>query len=148
MGFPKSWVNYVEGELTKTPTELVYCSPQIDARIHRSAQSRIYSHPMTNEYSKKWNLPICSQNRFGQICPRVKEAIHKIQYSDEGWHRKDDVMRFSNALIESWSHVNAWFRTLILGWRGWFPIVVLKRWCIPQTSRAPIFEGNDGSDSW
>ena len=100
MGFHITWVNYVEGELMKMQTTL-YCSPQIDARVHQSAQSRIYSNPMTNEYSKKWNLQICSyQHWFDQICGRIEEAIYKIQYSDEGWHRKDDVMRFSNALIE------------------------------------------------
>ena len=111
----------------------LYCSPQIDARVHQSVQSRIYSHPMTNEYSKKWNLHICSyQHWFEQICGRIEEAIYKIQYLDEGWHRKDDVMRFSNALIESLSHVNACFRAFILSCSGRFPITVLKRRCIFQ----------------
>ena len=74
----------------------LYYRPQIDSRILQSAQSRIYSHPMTSEYSKKWNLPIYYQLRFGQICSRIEEAIHKIQYSNEGWHRQDNVMTFSN----------------------------------------------------
>ncbi len=95
-----------DASTTPNPTHLdadqtalmeLYYRPQMDSRIVQSAQSRIYAHPMTSEYSKKWNLPIYYQLRFGQICSRIEEAIHKIQYSNEGWHRKDNVTTFEDA---------------------------------------------------
>ena len=101
----------------------LYYRPQIDSRVLQSAQSRIYSHPMTSEYSKKWNLPIYYQLRFGQICSRIEEAIHKIQYSNEGWYRQDNVMTFSNESesgneVEGYGFELAFFRELVdaLSW--------------------------------
>lgn len=47
------------------------------------AQQRIYAHPKTNEFSKKWNLPIYYQLRFGESCARLNKAVDKIQR--EGW---------------------------------------------------------------
>ena len=64
----------------------------INSNVINSVQARIYSHSMTSDYSKKWNLPIYYQLRFGQMCARIEEAIHKIQYSNEGWHRVDGVV--------------------------------------------------------
>ena len=64
----------------------------INSNVVNSVQARIYSHSMTSDYSKKWNLPIYYQLRFGQMCARIEEAIHKIQHSNEGWHRVDGVV--------------------------------------------------------
>lgn len=49
----------------------------------QEAQMRIYSHPMTVEFSKKWNLPIYYQLRFGECCTRLNRAIARVQR--EGW---------------------------------------------------------------
>ncbi|KAL3937721.1 MAG: hypothetical protein SGBAC_007231 [Bacillariaceae sp.] len=47
------------------------------------AQSRIYSHPKTAEFAKKWNLPIYYQLRFGECCARNSRAIE--QTKEGGW---------------------------------------------------------------
>ncbi|CAJ1917402.1 unnamed protein product [Cylindrotheca closterium] len=47
------------------------------------AQNRIYSHPKTAEFAKKWNLPIYYQLRFGECCNRINRAIE--QTKDGGW---------------------------------------------------------------
>lgn len=47
------------------------------------AQNRIYSHPKTAEFSKKWSLPIYYQLRFGECCKRLNLAIEKTKL--EGW---------------------------------------------------------------
>lgn len=52
------------------------------ARI-KEAQDRIYSHPKTSEFSKKWNLPIYYQLRFGDCCSRLNKAIDSTR--QEGW---------------------------------------------------------------
>ena len=62
----------------------LYYQPEIDARIIISVQSRIYCHPTTVDYSKKWNLPIYYQLRFGEVCARLEKAINGVQ--TEGWH--------------------------------------------------------------
>ena len=51
-------------------------------RINR-AQDRIYTHPKTAEFSKRWNLPIYYQLRFGESCTRLNKAID--QTKREGW---------------------------------------------------------------
>ena len=47
------------------------------------AQDRVYSHPKTAEFSKRWNLPIYYQLRFGESCARLNKAIEQIK--KEGW---------------------------------------------------------------
>jgi len=54
----------------------------ITEKIRRS-QNRIYSHPKTAEFFKKWNLPIYYQLRFGDSCSRLNTAIEKTRR--EGW---------------------------------------------------------------
>jgi conserved oligomeric Golgi complex subunit 2 len=50
--------------------------------IHR-AQDRIYSHPKTTDFAKKWNLPIYYQLRFGECCNRLNNAIENTRTA--GW---------------------------------------------------------------
>jgi hypothetical protein len=47
------------------------------------AQDRIYSHPKTAEFIKRWNLPIYYQLRFGESCTRLNNAIERTR--QEGW---------------------------------------------------------------
>ncbi|CAB9508072.1 Golgi complex subunit 2 [Seminavis robusta] len=49
----------------------------------QAAQDRIYLHPKTAEFSKKWNLPIYYQLRFGESCNRLNKAVTTTQR--EGW---------------------------------------------------------------
>lgn len=51
--------------------------------IISAAQQRIYQHPKTAEFSKKWNLPIYYQLRFGECCKRLNLAIETT--TKEGW---------------------------------------------------------------
>jgi len=57
--------------------------PSIITEKIRDAQKRIYSHPKTTEFYKKWNLPIYYQLRFGDSCSRLNTAINKTR--QEGW---------------------------------------------------------------
>jgi hypothetical protein len=66
-----------------TPTEKLYFSPQVSADTIRRAQDRIYCHPKTAEFSKRWNLPIYYQLRFGDCCTRLNKAIEQTR--KEGW---------------------------------------------------------------
>lgn len=52
-------------------------------RAIEAAQDRIYSHPKTGEFARKWNLPIYYQLRFGESCNRLNKAIAQTQ--KEGW---------------------------------------------------------------
>ena len=61
----------------------LYYQPDIDERHIQAVQTRIYCHPMTLDYSKKWNLPIYYQLRFGEICARLEKAIKGVQ--SDGW---------------------------------------------------------------
>ena len=61
----------------------LYYQPDIDERHIQAVQTRIYCHPMTLDYSKKWNLPIYYQLRFGEICARLEKAIKGVQI--DGW---------------------------------------------------------------
>jgi len=58
-------------------------SPTISPESIESTQKRIYAHPITQDFSKKWNLPIYYQLRFGESCSRLNNAIEKVQR--EGW---------------------------------------------------------------
>ena len=55
----------------------------LDKTAVDAAQDRIYLHPKTGEFSKKWNLPIYYQLRFGECCNRLNKAV--IQTQSEGW---------------------------------------------------------------
>jgi len=60
-----------------------YFQPSLSAeRIHQ-AQDRVYAHSKTAEFSKKWNLPIYYQLRFGEFSSRMNKAID--QTKREGW---------------------------------------------------------------
>ena len=60
-----------------------YFQPLITEQTVSVAQSRIYSHTVTSEFLKKWNLPIYYQLRFGEACSRLNKAIDGVQKS--GW---------------------------------------------------------------
>ncbi|GKZ01234.1 hypothetical protein MPSEU_001074500 [Mayamaea pseudoterrestris] len=49
----------------------------------RKAQERIYAHPKTAEFTKRWNLPIYYQLRFGECCTRLNKAIDATRRN--GW---------------------------------------------------------------
>lgn len=55
----------------------------LDKGAIQAAQDRIYTHPKTAEFSKKWNLPIYYQLRFGECCNRLNKAV--TQTEREGW---------------------------------------------------------------
>jgi hypothetical protein len=61
----------------------LYFRPTILKERIQQAQDRIYSHPKTAEFSKKWNLPIYYQLRFGECCTRLNVALDKT--TREGW---------------------------------------------------------------
>ncbi|KAL3913713.1 MAG: hypothetical protein SGARI_000516, partial [Bacillariaceae sp.] len=64
-------------------TEKLYFSPRISPEAIRLAQARVYSHTKTAEFSKRWNLPIYYQLRFGDCCNRLNKAIDLTRRS--GW---------------------------------------------------------------
>lgn len=66
-----------------SPTEKLYFTPKVSATSARLAQERIYSHAKTVEFSKKWNLPIYYQLRFGDCCTRLNKAI--VDTTKDGW---------------------------------------------------------------
>jgi len=76
----------------------LYYQPDIDGRQIQAVQSRIYNHPLTMNYSKKWNVPIYYQLRFGEICARLEKAIKGVQTG--GWDT--DVYTGSNEAKEVW----------------------------------------------
>mmetsp|Transcript_24321 Transcript_24321/g.36236 ORF Transcript_24321/g.36236 Transcript_24321/m.36236 type:complete len:892 (-) Transcript_24321:125-2800(-) len=62
----------------------LYFIPEMSMDTIHSVQSRLYDHSMTRDFSKKWNLPIYYQLRFGEACTRLDEAINRVQ--KEGWY--------------------------------------------------------------
>mmetsp|Transcript_7891 Transcript_7891/g.13064 ORF Transcript_7891/g.13064 Transcript_7891/m.13064 type:complete len:541 (-) Transcript_7891:8-1630(-) len=72
-------------EMTTNESSLaqLYYSPVVTEDAIREAQQRLYSHPKTAEFSKKWNLPIYYQLRFGDCCARLNTAVDTTQ--TEGW---------------------------------------------------------------
>lgn len=66
-----------------TSAEELYFTPELSPDTIRRAQERIYSHPKTAEFSKRWNLPIYYQLRFGDCCTRLSKAIDQTRR--EGW---------------------------------------------------------------
>jgi len=63
-------------------TDLYFDAKVCPAAV-QAAQMRIYAHPTTLDFSKKWNLPIYYQLRFGECCTRLNRAIARVQR--EGW---------------------------------------------------------------
>ncbi|KAI2502977.1 protein of unknown function (DUF3510) [Fragilaria crotonensis] len=63
--------------------EHLYYSPDISTETVARAQARVYAHPKTAEFTKKWNLPIYYQLRFGDCCSRLNAAVDRTQ--KEGW---------------------------------------------------------------
>lgn len=61
----------------------LYYNPEITLEAVAIAQARVYSHAKTAEFTKKWNLPIYYQLRFGDCCTRLNAAIERTQ--KEGW---------------------------------------------------------------
>lgn len=61
----------------------LYFQPTISAERILEAQDRIYAHPKTAEFSKKWNLPIYYQLRFGECCTRLNKAVDLTKA--QGW---------------------------------------------------------------
>ena len=61
----------------------LYYQPILSGHAIRAAQSRIYCHPMTADFGKRWNLPIYFQLRFGDCCTKLNSAISRVQI--EGW---------------------------------------------------------------
>jgi hypothetical protein len=66
-----------------TSTEKLYFSPKISSSVISRAQDRIFNHAKTAEFSKRWNLPIYYQLRFGDCCTRLNKAIALTTSS--GW---------------------------------------------------------------
>lgn len=56
---------------------------EMTASQMEQAQDRIYAHPKTAEFIKKWNLPIYYQLRFGESCNRLNKAVDQTRR--EGW---------------------------------------------------------------
>jgi len=63
----------------------VIASKLLDVGKEKTAasQERIAAHEMTKEFSKKWNLPIYYQLRFGEGCKRLNSIIDETQV--KGW---------------------------------------------------------------
>ena len=61
----------------------LYYQPSITPSSIERAQMRLYSHPTTIEFSKKWNLPIYYQLRFAEFCKRLDKALEQVR--KEGW---------------------------------------------------------------
>lgn len=72
-----------EPKVTVGSTEHLYYRPTTTLETIERAQNRIYSHPKTAEFAKKWNLPIYYQLRFGDCCTRLNKAIQ--QTKEGGW---------------------------------------------------------------
>jgi len=79
--------------------DLYFRPPISDERI-QEAQDRIYMHAKTSEFSKRWNLPIYYQLRFGECCSRLNKAVD--QTKREGWIA--EVFTGPSELSESIKH--------------------------------------------
>jgi len=63
--------------------ENLYFQPKLSQSSIVHAQERIYKHPKTAEFSKRWNLPIYYQLRFGDCCNRLNTAVDHTRLG--GW---------------------------------------------------------------
>jgi len=62
----------------------LYYRPVLNRRSFERAQSRLYAHPATVEYYRRWNLPIYYQLRFAEFTRRLDDALRRVR--EEGWH--------------------------------------------------------------
>ena len=62
----------------------LYYQPKLNTQSIERAQSRLYAHPTTVDYYKRWNLPIYYQLRFAEFTKRLDKALQRVQ--SEGWH--------------------------------------------------------------
>jgi hypothetical protein len=62
----------------------LYYRPVLNRRSFERAQSRLYAHPATVEYYRRWNLPIYYQLRFAEFTRRIDDALRRVR--EEGWH--------------------------------------------------------------
>jgi conserved oligomeric Golgi complex subunit 2 len=70
------------GEALTIP-ESLYFRPKTSTATIKFAQARVFKHPKTAEFSKRWNLPIYYQLRFGDSCNRLNAAIEGTRLG--GW---------------------------------------------------------------
>ena len=111
----------------------LYYRPKLSNDRIQQAQERIYKHSMTAEFSKKWNLPIYYQLRFGESCKRLNSAIDTTKR--DGWAAEDvfdGTPEEADELKEKYGFELALFLELyhlLLGL--WRPDVILK----PLTNR-------------
>jgi conserved oligomeric Golgi complex subunit 2 len=77
-----SSVSVVTTEEDEEDYHLFY-RPSISMERIQQAQDRIYTHAKTSEFSKRWNLPIYYQLRFGECCTRLNKSVD--QTKREGW---------------------------------------------------------------
>ncbi|KAL7554248.1 hypothetical protein ACHAWF_017669 [Thalassiosira exigua] len=61
----------------------LYYRPEIGAKAIARAQARVYGHPATVDYYKRWNLPIYYQLRFAEFTKRLDKALELVR--NEGW---------------------------------------------------------------
>lgn len=104
----------------------------LDDDTIQAAQDRIYSHPKTAEFAKKWNLPIYYQLRFGECCTRLNDAIDGTQA--QGWIA--NVFTGSDDIAESMKQTVGFELSLFMELYDtllglWLPDVILK----PLTNR-------------
>ena len=67
-----------------------YTAPQqLSKEQIRIIQERIYQHPMTGEFMKRWNLPIYYQLRFGECCTRINMILEQTKLY--GWSVTSDA---------------------------------------------------------
>ena len=83
---------------------------------------------MTTDFTKKWNLPIYYQLRFGEACKRLEKAIECVQIN--GWYTKDAFTKsddIAQSLRESFGFEIPFFLEVydILSWL-WQDDVFLK----------------------
>ena len=62
----------------------LYYTPVLTAKSIECAQSRLYAHPSTVDYYRRWNLPIYYQLRFAEFTRRLDDAIRRVR--EGGWH--------------------------------------------------------------
>jgi hypothetical protein len=60
-----------------------YYRANITAGAIEHAQTRLYAHPTTAEFFKRWNLPIYYQLRFAEFCKRLDKAVEGV--CRDGW---------------------------------------------------------------
>jgi conserved oligomeric Golgi complex subunit 2 len=128
---PSEWTDNGDG-IEIEATERLYFTPKVSPETIRRAQDRIYCHSKTAEFSKRWNLPIYYQLRFGDCCTRLNKAIEQTRR--EGWttdvYSGDEAV--ANSLKNSVGFELPFFLELYDTLLGlWRPDVILR----PLTNR-------------